>query len=121
MHLFQPLTLSAITLPNRAVVALDVHGGADDVVAADHAQKAGAGLILTPPLDVERAEIQPWCGVVQAVHDAGGRIAARLSQRGRHRPIWPISRRWSKALRPALLWPAPPGLMRWRSMRAMAG
>jgi 2,4-dienoyl-CoA reductase-like NADH-dependent reductase (Old Yellow Enzyme family) len=82
MHLFQPLTLSAITLPNRAVVALDVHGGADDVVAADHAQKAGAGLILTPPLDVERAEIQPWCGVVQAVHDAGGRIAARLSQGG---------------------------------------
>lgn len=97
MRLFQALTLSAITLPNRVVVACDPHGWADGAGPHDYAQRAGAGLIVTPALDVDAchdaahglvhpAQMQAWRVIVEAVHDEGGRIVARLTHRGQRLP-----------------------------------
>lgn len=52
----------------------------------DYVKRAGAGLILTPALDVEAHPGAPWRPIVEAVHDAGGRIAARLSHKGPRLP-----------------------------------
>lgn len=93
MHLFQALTLSATTLPNRLVVACDADGWADGATAGDYAQRAGAGLIVTPALDVNAghdgahglagpAQSEAWRAIVEAVHQEGGRIVARLTHRG---------------------------------------
>jgi N-ethylmaleimide reductase len=102
--LFAPLTLGALTLPNRIVMppmtrsrASQPGDEANDLMAAYYAQRASAGLIVsegtyisplakgyawTPGIHTQ-AQIDGWRKVTRAVHDAGGRIFAQLWHVGR--------------------------------------
>jgi N-ethylmaleimide reductase len=102
--LFEPLTLGALTLPNRIVMppmtrsrASQPGDEANDLMAAYYAQRASAGLIVsegtyisplakgyawTPGIHTQ-AQIDGWRKVTTAVHEAGGRIFAQLWHVGR--------------------------------------
>jgi N-ethylmaleimide reductase len=103
-HLLAPLELGALTLPNRVVMAPLTRsraGQPGDVPTAMnatyYAQRAGAGLIVSEATQVSRQgqgyaltpgiysreQVDGWRLVTDAVHAAGGRIAAQLWHVGR--------------------------------------
>lgn len=83
-HLFRPLRLRSVTLPNRIVVSPMCQYCADDGLADDwHFQHlasravGGAGLIFTEATHVEaRGRITPWC--LGLWNDAQGERLARV-------------------------------------------
>ncbi|MBO4253163.1 alkene reductase [Streptomyces griseorubiginosus] len=101
--LFDPFTLSGLSLPNRLVMAPMTRSRATDdglateSVAAYYAQRATAGLIIsegiqpslrsqstlnTPGLHTS-GQVAAWRKVTDAVHTNGGRIFAQLMHSGR--------------------------------------
>ena len=101
--LFTPLQAGALRLPNRFVMAAMTRSRADDagrvgpLTATYYAQRASAGLIVTEaifpvamgkgyirtPGIADDAQATAWRQVTQAVHAAGGRIAAQIMHSGR--------------------------------------
>jgi N-ethylmaleimide reductase len=100
--LFTPTRLGDITLANRIVMAPMTRRRAPGGVpgplnATYYAQRATAGLIITegaPPspdghgyADIPglhtAAQVEGWRGVAEAVHAAGGKIAAQIMHTGR--------------------------------------
>ena len=102
--LFTPLTLGALALKNRVVMApltRNRANAADDTPHALHAeyyaQRAGAGLIITEGTQISAegkgyaftpgiyapAQVAGWKTVTDAVHARGGKIAAQLWHVGR--------------------------------------
>jgi N-ethylmaleimide reductase len=101
--LFTPITVGALTLPNRLVMAPMTRSRADDagvpseLTARYYAQRAHAGLIIsegvfptamgkgyvrTPGIETE-AQVLGWKHVTDAVHAQGGRIFMQLMHAGR--------------------------------------
>ncbi|MDQ5897641.1 MAG: N-ethylmaleimide reductase [Pseudomonadota bacterium] len=101
--LFTPVTVGALTLPNRLVMAPMTRSRADDagvpgeLTALYYAQRASAGLIIsegvfptamgkgyvrTPGIETE-AQVAGWRRVTDAVHAQGGRIVMQLMHAGR--------------------------------------
>ncbi|MET1035663.1 MAG: alkene reductase [Arthrobacter sp.] len=103
MQLFTPLTLGAIDLPNRLVMApltrsrSGVDGVPTELVAEYYRQRASMGLIVSEgtypsfagqgfvrqPGLVTEEQVAGWRRVTDAVHDAGGRIIAQVMHAGR--------------------------------------
>jgi len=101
--LFSPISLGAIDMPNRIVMAPMTRGraGAGDVPTAlmvdYYRQRASAGLIVTEGVHPSRvgkgywrtpgihepAQLQGWRAVTDAVHQQGGRIVMQLMHCGR--------------------------------------
>ena len=101
--LFDPLTLGAITAPNRILMAPLTRGRADReavptaIMADYYAQRASAGLIISEATGISRqglgwpfapglwndAQTEAWKPVTAAVHATGGRIVAQLWHMGR--------------------------------------
>lgn len=101
--LFTPLTLGALTLPNRIIMSpmtrlrADAACQATPVMAEYYRQRAPAGLIITegthpspmgrgytyPPGIHTPAQAAAWRVVTDAVHAEGGRIFAQLMHAGR--------------------------------------
>lgn len=100
--LFTPVTIGALELPNRLVMApmtrSRAHGGlVDELTAEYYAQRAAAGLIVTEGIqpsvlgqgyiqtpglhDIE--QVAAWRKVTATVHAAGGHIFAQLMHAGR--------------------------------------
>ncbi|MBS4050238.1 MAG: alkene reductase [Methylomonas sp.] len=102
-HLFQPLQLGELTLPNRILMAPLTRCRADAehvptaLMAEYYAQRAGAGLLIaeatmvmaghsafgTEPGIYSAAQIAGWRRVTDAVHAAGGRIFLQIWHGGR--------------------------------------
>ncbi len=103
-HLFRPLDLGHVTLPNRVLMG-SMHTGLEETgdwarVAAFYAERAagGVGLIVTGGMapNTEGAVLPGAAGlftsddvanhrqVTAAVHDAGGRIAMQILHAGRY-------------------------------------
>ncbi len=102
-HLFDPLELGALELPNRIVMAPLTRGRAgreaipNALMAEYYAQRASAGLIISEATGISRealgwpdapglwnnAQVEGWKLVTSAVHKAGGRIVAQLWHMGR--------------------------------------
>ena len=102
-HLFSPTRIGRLQLPNRAVMApmtrtrASSEGLQTPLAATYYTQRAAAGLIVTEAIAVSRqghgypaipglwtdAQQQSWVPVFDAVHRAGGRIAAQLFHTGR--------------------------------------
>lgn len=109
--LFSPLTLGALTLPNRFVMAPLTRSRAvkDNVpapmAALYYAQRASAGLLITEATQIcpegqgyiatpgihSEAQIEGWKKITGAVHALGGRIFLQLWHVGRisHRAFQP--------------------------------
>ncbi|WP_394938284.1 alkene reductase [Psychromicrobium sp. YIM B11713] len=103
MNIFTPVTLGALTLPNRVVMAplTRLRNGEDgvpaEILAEHYAQRAGLGLIVTEgtypshesrsyigqPGIVTEAQAAGWAKVAEAVHRAGGRIFMQIMNGGR--------------------------------------
>lgn len=101
--LFTPLRLGRLDLPNRAVMApmtrtrASMEGIQTPLAATYYAQRASAGLIISEAISISRqghgypatpglytdAQQASWVPVFDAVHKAGGRIAAQLFHTGR--------------------------------------
>jgi 2,4-dienoyl-CoA reductase-like NADH-dependent reductase (Old Yellow Enzyme family) len=101
--LFEPLTLGALQLPNRIIMAPLTRGRADvnhvptAIQAQYYAQRADAGLIVSEATGVHPlgmgwhrapgiwsdAMVSGWRLVTDAVHAAGGRICVQLWHMGR--------------------------------------
>ena len=101
--LFEPVTLGAVELANRVVMApmtrcrADEHGVPQPMVAEYYIQRASAGLIISEATAVCRAgagyPMMPgiytdaqeigWKAVIGAVHDAGGKFFVQLIHTGR--------------------------------------
>ncbi|MEP9358991.1 alkene reductase [Sphingomonas sp. KR3-1] len=101
--LFDPIQLGAIHAPNRILMAPLTRGRATrshvptPVMADYYAQRASAGLIITEATGISQQglgwayapglwtdeQVEGWKPVVEAVHKAGGRIAAQLWHMGR--------------------------------------
>jgi len=101
--LFTPLTLGAVDLPNRFVMAplTRMRAGpgrvATPLMARYYSQRASAGLIVTEATAVSQQatgcpntpgvftdqQVAGWLGVTDAVHRAGGRIFLQLWHMGR--------------------------------------
>ncbi|MGW1992175.1 alkene reductase [Embleya sp. NPDC001921] len=100
---FEPMTIGALDVPNRLVMAPMMRSRADpagvlsEPAAEFYAQRAGAGLLigeaaqvselgrgyaLTPGLHTAE-QVAAWRRVTDAVHAAGGRIVAQLAHGGR--------------------------------------
>ncbi|GAA1853497.1 alkene reductase [Myceligenerans crystallogenes] len=109
--LFEPVTVGALQLPSRLVMApmtrnrATQQGVVTEITAEYYAQRAGAGLIvsesiqpsvlgqgyiLTPGLHTEE-QIAAWRTVTDAVHAKGGRIVAQITHCGRigHPSLYP--------------------------------
>jgi len=102
-QLFSPLTVGALTLPNRIVMAPMTRARAgtthvpNALMAEYYSQRASAGLILTECSMIaadgcaftgeggifDDATMMGWKQVVDAVHDQGGRIAMQIWHAGR--------------------------------------
>ncbi len=100
---FDSITVGALELPNRIVLAPLTRSRSDDAglvpaFAADYyAQRASAGLLITEATNVSPqavgyaftpgiwsdAQVQAWTPVVDAVHAKGGRIVLQLWHTGR--------------------------------------
>jgi N-ethylmaleimide reductase len=102
--LFDDLTIGAVTAPNRVLMAPLTRMRApapehlpNDLMREYYAQRASAGLVIsegtqispegqgyadTPGIHSD-AQVAAWRGITDAVHDAGGRIAAQLWHTGR--------------------------------------
>ncbi|WP_181770317.1 alkene reductase [Amycolatopsis pittospori] len=104
MRLLEAFRGTAIQLPNRVVMAPMTRGRADDTTGVPHpltaeyyAQRAGAGLIVSEGVWVNRTgksgpgipglvtarQVEAWRAVTKAVHGQGGRIFAQLWHAGR--------------------------------------
>lgn len=103
MDLFSPVTLGDLQLRNRIFMApmtrsrADTLGVPTDVMVEYYRQRAGAGLIVSegiaPSADglgycrtpgiYSQGQVTAWRSVTDAVHDAGGCIAAQLMHVGR--------------------------------------
>ena len=101
--LFDPIQLGATLCPNRIVMAPLTRGRATrehvptELMATYYGQRAGAGLILTEATGISRQglgwpyapgiwnaeQMEAWRPVVEAVHEAGGRIFCQLWHMGR--------------------------------------
>ena len=101
--LFDPLSLGALELPTRIVMAplTRARAGRDAVpnalMARYYAQRASAGLIVSEATGISReglgwpnapglwnrAQVEGWKLVTHAVHEAGGRMVAQLWHMGR--------------------------------------
>lgn len=101
--LFDPITLGAITAPNRILMApltrmraTDTHVPTE-LMAEHYRQRASAGLIIAEATGISRIglgwprtpglytaeQTEAWKPVTEAVHKAGGRIMAQLWHMGR--------------------------------------
>lgn len=103
MPLFTPLTLGALSLPNRVVMAPMTRSRATAdhvptaIMAEHYAARADAGLLITEgtaptangcgypriPGIWNAAQVAGWRAVTDAVHAQGGRIAVQLMHTGR--------------------------------------
>lgn len=103
MDLFTPVTLGALELRNRIVMApmtrsrAGVDGMPTDIMVDYYRQRAGAGLIISEgiapgpdglgycrtPGIYSQAQIDAWHRVTDAVHAEGGSIVAQLMHVGR--------------------------------------
>lgn len=101
--LFDPIQLGAIAAPNRILMApltraRSTREHVPTAIMADYyAQRASAGLILSEATGISReglgwphapglwtdAQVEGWKPVVEALHQAGGRIFAQLWHMGR--------------------------------------
>lgn len=102
--LFRPVTLGAVTLPNRVLMAPLTRMRAtppddvpNDLMVAYYRQRASAGLIVSEGTQISpigkgymdtpgiysEAQVAGWRKVTDAVHAAGGLIAAQLWHVGR--------------------------------------
>lgn len=101
--LFQPLTLGALTLPNRVIMApltrnrAQGDGTPREMAATYYRQRASAGLIISEATQISargkgykdtpgiysQKHVDGWKPVVEAVHAAGGRIFCQLWHVGR--------------------------------------
>jgi N-ethylmaleimide reductase len=102
--LFTPVTLGALHLPNRVVMAPMTRNRASGdgliptpMMAEYYRQRAGAGLIVTEATQVNTqsqgypntpgvhtdAQVDGWRRVTTAVHEAGGRIVLQMWHVGR--------------------------------------
>jgi N-ethylmaleimide reductase len=103
-RLFQPLTVGAVELPNRVLMAPLTRMRAtqpgdvpNELMATHYAQRASAGLLITEGTQVSpqgkgyadtpgihsAEQVAGWRLVTDAVHAAGGRIAPQLWHTGR--------------------------------------
>jgi 2,4-dienoyl-CoA reductase-like NADH-dependent reductase (Old Yellow Enzyme family) len=102
-NLFDPIRLGAIEAPNRILMAPMTRARgtrehvATPMMATYYAQRASAGLIITEAVGISREgmgwpyatglwteeQVAAWRVVTNAVHRAGGRIAAQLWHMGR--------------------------------------
>lgn len=103
-RLFQPLTVGAVELPNRVLMAPLTRMRAtqpgdvpNELMATHYAQRASAGLLITEGTQVSPQgkgyadtpgihsdeQVAGWRLVTDAVHAAGGRIAPQLWHVGR--------------------------------------
>ena len=106
MHeaLFQPLTMGALELPNRILMAPLTRGRStlpgsvpNAMMAEYYRQRAGAGLLITEATGISREglgwpaapgvwsdeQVEGWKLTTKAVHDAGGRIVLQMWHMGR--------------------------------------
>lgn len=101
--LFTPLEIGAITAPNRVFMApltrnrAQPDGVPGDLAKTYYAQRASSGLIISEATQISEmgkgyintpgihtdAQIGKWREIVDAVHEAGGRIALQLWHVGR--------------------------------------
>jgi N-ethylmaleimide reductase len=101
--LFDPITLGAIEAPNRILMSPLTRGRATEdhvptpIMAEYYRQRASAGLIISEATGISRQglgwayapglwndeQVAAWRPVTEAVHEAGGRIAAQLWHMGR--------------------------------------
>ena len=101
--LFDPIAVGAILCPNRVFMAPLTRGRAardhvpTGIMATYYRQRAGAGLIITEATGISRQglgwpyapgiwsveQMQAWRPIVEAVHEAGGRIVCQLWHMGR--------------------------------------
>ncbi len=101
-NLFDPITLGAIALPNRILMAplTRARGTRNHVptpiMAEYYAQRASAGLIISEATGISQEglgwpyapgiwsdeQVEAWKPVVKAVHDRGGRIVSQLWHMG---------------------------------------
>ena len=102
--LFDPITLGAISAPNRILMAPLTRGRSEgehvplsDLKAEYYSQRSTAGLIIAEATGISQeglgwpsapgiwsdAQIKAWKPVTKAVHDAGGRIILQLWHMGR--------------------------------------
>jgi N-ethylmaleimide reductase len=102
-HLFTPLKVGALSLPNRILMAPLTRCRADEshvptpLMAEYYSQRAGAGLIIaeatavmpgctafwTEPAIYNQAQVAGWQVVTDAVHAQGGQIVLQLWHGGR--------------------------------------
>jgi N-ethylmaleimide reductase len=102
-HLFTPLTMGALTLPNRILMAPLTRCRADKdhvptaLMAEHYSQRASAGLVIaeataamagcssfwTEPGIYNDAQVAGWKQVTDAVHAKGGQIALQIWHGGR--------------------------------------
>ncbi len=101
--LFDPITFGAIDAPNRIMMAPLTRGRATrshvptPLMAEYYSQRASAGLIISEATGISQQglgwpgapglwseeQVTAWRPIVQAVHDAGGRMVAQLWHMGR--------------------------------------
>jgi len=101
--LFDPIKLGAIEAPNRILMAPLTRGRSTrdhvptPVMRDYYAQRAGAGLIITEATGISQQglgwpyapgiwtaqQVEAWKPIVEAVHEAGGRIVCQLWHMGR--------------------------------------
>lgn len=117
MDLFSPLALGDLALPNRIVMAPLTRSRATPervptpMMVEHYVQRASAGLIIAEATNVvaqsnawecapgifTQEQIEAWRRIVEAVHQAGGRIALQLWHGGRvaadrsPQPVAPLS------------------------------
>lgn len=102
-NLFDPVSLGALTLPNRVLMApltrcrAEVGNVPGPIMAEYYAQRASAGLIISEATSVSprgfgypntpgiftEAQVEGWRRVTDAVHAAGGHIVLQLWHVGR--------------------------------------
>ncbi|MEY2667090.1 MAG: hypothetical protein RLZZ384_1261 [Pseudomonadota bacterium] len=102
-HLFKPLQIGALTLPNRIVMApltrcrADEGHHASNLMAAHYAKRASAGLIIAEatmvmegnsafwkePAIYSASQVDAWKKVTDAVHEQGGHIFLQIWHGGR--------------------------------------
>lgn len=102
-HLFTPLQVGALTLPNRIIMAPLTRCRASEgrvpnaLMAEYYTQRASAGLIISEATSVtpmgvgypntpgiwSDAQVEGWKPITDAVHQAGGRIVLQLWHVGR--------------------------------------
>jgi len=101
--LFDPITIGAITCPNRIFMAPLTRGRATrehvptELMKTYYTQRASAGLIITEATGMSRQglgwpyapgiwtveQMEAWKPITEAVHEAGGRIFCQLWHMGR--------------------------------------